>query len=460
MAVVNPFRQINASLPPLAPAPPPALGFDPDDMGAGTVPQLPQGKRPQVFGPTAQDRQETMLGGRLEGDYQKDLHPWGTPENHPGVWGKIGHALSVATGGPNRRLMEESGLEGRLNKLAGLQSQLGEQGAQTSHLKEETAEMPGKAESEEGLQGAETRHANDEAANLENPNAVMVETDQGIFMRNPKTNELTPLTYQGNPLNPFNKVPPKGMEKGSIVGPNGKPIEANYHSDTGKWTDTSGKEIVNPVPYERPNQAGMVTLIAPDPNNPGGGVVERVGAGAHIVPGSQTTAGFSSMNTPTTTVRTAAERAKIVNESIPGVLADIEKNKTQMGPLMGRWNDFMQGKVGMDNPDFAALRMDFTLIATAVALAHAQGRLPENLREEFVRAINAPQQTPENLVAAIKAVQPWMARMEQAGERPGATQENGPSGASKGGMIRALDPNGVLHEAPAGTPLPAGWKAQ
>ena len=93
MAVVNPFQQINASLPPLAPAPPPALGFDPSEMdpNAGAIPQMPQqGKRPQVFGPTPQDRQETMLGGRLEQDYQKDLHPWGTPENHPGVWGKIG----------------------------------------------------------------------------------------------------------------------------------------------------------------------------------------------------------------------------------------------------------------------------------------------------------------------------------------------------------------------------------
>jgi hypothetical protein len=28
------------------------------------------------------------------------------------------------------------------------------------------------------------------------------------------------------------------------------------------------------------------------------------------------------------------------------------------------------------------------------------------------------------------------------------------------GMIRAVDPQGVLHEAKAGTPLPAGWKAQ
>jgi hypothetical protein len=27
-------------------------------------------------------------------------------------------------------------------------------------------------------------------------------------------------------------------------------------------------------------------------------------------------------------------------------------------------------------------------------------------------------------------------------------------------MIRARDPKGVLHEAPAGTPLPPGWKLE
>ena len=96
-----------------------------------------------------------------------------------------------------------------------------------------------------------------------------------------------------------------------------------------------------------------------------------------------------------------------------------------MGPLMGRWNDFMQGKVGSENPDFAALRMDLTLMGTAVALAQVRkdGCL-ENLREEFDRAINAPQQTPENLEAAIKAVQPWMARMQEAGQVP-HSQESG-----------------------------------
>jgi hypothetical protein len=71
---------------------------------------------------------------------------------------------------------------------------------------------------------------------------------------------------------------------------------------------------------------------------------------------------------------------------------------------MGHWNDFMQGKVGLDNPNFAQLRADLLLYSSSVALAHAQGRLPENLREEFDHMINSPKQSPENLKAIIGRV--------------------------------------------------------
>jgi hypothetical protein len=36
----------------------------------------------------------------------------------------------------------------------------------------------------------------------------------------------------------------------------------------------------------------------------------------------------------------------------------------------------------------------------------------------------------------------------------------GGEGAGKSGTVRARDPQGNLHEAPAGTPLPAGWKVE
>ena len=71
------------------------------------------------------------------------------------------------------------------------------------------------------------------------------------------------------------------------------------------------------------------------------------------------------------------------------------------------------------------------MMSSAVALAHAQGRLPENLREEFDRAINAPKQTPENLKATIQAMVPWLQQVQSQGSKGGAPPASGapPAGA-------------------------------
>lgn len=405
-------------MPPLIPAP---VAVPPDaSMPDNSQPDTSsfQAKRPQVFNqPTAQDQIGGHLQGRLQADYQKDADPYGSPDNHPGVFGKILHGLNVATGGVNRRGFEEQGLEKRLNDLASENSKNAYQGAETGKTLEETKEMPGKAQSEEDLQGAETQQRLHPAEKWE-PVAGWQGPQNEPMEFNASTGVYRPAP--GGSGASLTKEPPvKGMEKVNVVGPDGKPIVGNYHTDTGKITDASGKEIPNARPYEKPDKApeGPHQLMM-IPDGQGGFTATNVLPGTHVAGNAMTATGVNTLNTPTSTMRTGAGRAAMVNEAIPGVLADIEKNKEQMGPLMGRWNDFMQGKVGSENPDFAALRMDLTLMGTAVALAHAQGRLPENLREEFDKAINAPQQTPENLEAAIKAVQPWMARMQQAGQVP------------------------------------------
>lgn len=113
---------------------------------------------------------------------------------------------------------------------------------------------------------------------------------------------------------------------------------------------------------------------------------------------------------PTSTMRNIEAQANTAAEGIPGTIQEITRLSNKLGPVSGRWNDFMQGKVGMDDPEFAGLRSDLLMVSSAVALAHARGRLPENLREEFDHMINAPQQTPENIVAILQHIQLWMQR--------------------------------------------------
>ena len=238
-------------------------------------------KQPVVFGPFGQKSGPVAQRGTQEGDEQERERLLSTGSglsqihsriesampNHP-VLGKIAGigAQGLATLGDiglhTISPMAESMIPGTAGHHAaqlgqvnqaltqdigntGKEAETAERGANTGHLQEETAEMPGKTASEEGLQGAQQN-------NLENPAWEHLETDQGIFARNPKTNELMPLTFQGKPLMP---KPPtaKGQEHISLEGPGGKPIAANYHPDTGKYSDAAGNEIANPQPYEKPN---------------------------------------------------------------------------------------------------------------------------------------------------------------------------------------------------------------
>ena len=95
-------------------------------------------------------------------------------------------------------------------------------------------------------------------------------------------------------------------------------------------------------------------------------------------------------------------------QGIPGVIDEVKGLSDKLGPVAGRWSEFTQGKVGINDPDFSGLRADLLMVSSAVALAHARGRLPENLREEFDNMMNSPQQTPENIVSILSHIKPWM----------------------------------------------------
>jgi hypothetical protein len=290
----------------------------------------------------------------------------------------------------------------------------------TAKTAEETAEMPAEAKAKDALEASTANLQGSEAEAKKQPDlsrAYAAAVDSAM-QRGADPSQDPVVQHLADSITSIQRQPlPKGEEHVDLVGPGGKPIAATFDPSTGQYKGSSGKVIPNPEPYEKPNQAGMVTVVAPDPNNPGGGIIERLGAGAKIAPGTQTMSGVNAENTPTMQQRTAAGRAATVVAMAPEVLGRIDSLKGKLGPMEGRWNEFMQGKVGMDDPDFAALRSDLLMMSSAVALAHAQGRLPENLREEFDHAINAPKQTPENLKATIQTMIPWLQQMQSQGQK-------------------------------------------
>ena len=361
--------------------------------------------------------QEHPLAGRLLGDTAQTLGKIGDTALNVGASLGFPALNTLARDIPGTTQHHEQ-LLGRADAAvtqdeanAQREAQTASENATAQHTNAETPEVAPNAESARALQGAETAHDEAETTALGRPQLEVHDTEDGPILINKATGDAQHVTVDGQPVGPKLKL----TESQPIMGPDKQP-----HT---YMIDEKGNKVVDlGVHYEKPNVAPGITMIVP--NGQGGGTVERLTQGQSVAPGAQTAAGVNAVNTPTMQQRTAAGRAGTVVAMAPEVLSRIDALAPKLGPVEGRWNEFMQGRVGSDDPDFAALRSDLLMMSSAVALAHAQGRLPENLREEFDRAINAPKQTPANLKATIQTMLPWLQKMQNQGQ-PNAPQGGG-----------------------------------
>jgi hypothetical protein len=400
------------------PAPQVSLDQNPQDQIQGA---MANGNAPEA------DRINNQQ--KLAKDIQKDADPYGSEDNHPGFFGKLAHALSHATGGDTRRGWEEQGLAKQINTSLADESENASRNATTAHTQEETAEAPAKAASEEGLQGAQTENVQDEMstrqAQLGNAYAHRLKAvmDAGGDPNTdaPMQHILAAMQAQTDATTKEKDVAPKSLEaKPGMY--HGKPAFGNFHPDTGQFTDPQG----NPMPGFQPQpQPALLGPIGVDTT----GNVSRATPGKTLPEGFRTISQEGSLNSPTTMQRNSGGRADIVLSAIPDVLNDLHTNAAQLGPGMGRFNDIYSGKIGAPNPQFSGLMADLHLMGTAVALAHAQGRMSNELLSEFNNMIASPQQSPQNIEAVLGKVQNYMQRQSDLGA--GKTQP-GQAGAAGG----------------------------
>ena len=111
---------------------------------------------------SAVQRYEDRLAQKQMSDFDKDENPYGSANNHPGFFGKVLHGLSVATGGPNRRLMSEAKRNAQIEGIEQEQGAQASQRANTAHLNAETPEIAPNAESERELHTAEAGNLDSE----------------------------------------------------------------------------------------------------------------------------------------------------------------------------------------------------------------------------------------------------------------------------------------------------------
>jgi hypothetical protein len=108
-----------------------------------------------------------------------------------------------------------------------------------------------------------------------------------------------------------------------------------------------------------------------------------------------------------------------------------------LGPGAGRWNNFWQGKVGISDPKYASYKDDVGFLSTGITLAHARGRMSNELFEHFMQMFDAGKQSPENMKAAISVARTWMQNYASLGE-PGAPL--GPPAKKGGGSYSPNNP--------------------
>lgn len=130
---------------------------------------------------------------------------------------------------------------------------------------------------------------------------------------------------------------------------------------------------------------------------------------------------------PTGSVLTQSQRAKMIQPQVEATIAEVQRIRGQLGPLAGRWNDFMAGRIGTANPQLADLQQRLQLFATALMLAH--GLRGESYEKNLERYLNAAQ-SPDNLIARIKAADSFLQDYAAStGHGPTAPATNGKGGA-------------------------------
>jgi hypothetical protein len=166
---------------------------------------------------------------------------------------------------------------------------------------------------------------------------------------------------------------------------------------------------------------------------------ERVAQGHDLVRGevariqaAAKAAAAKDPNALTNTMKTMKQQAQSTLPGIDRALDETEKVAGQLGPAEGRWNDFWQGKVGMADPQFAHYKDEIAMVSSAVTLAHARGRMSNELFEHFNKMFDAGKQAPANMIQALNVAKEWLGEYATMGETPAAAGAGQGGGATPG----------------------------
>ncbi len=148
--------------------------------------------------------------------------------------------------------------------------------------------------------------------------------------------------------------------------------------------------------------------------------------------------------------RQLGETATTIVPKIRKVITQLNdpKLRAKLGPVMGRWNEFMAGKVGTADPQIAALRDTVSLLQTGAMRAHVGARGGGQLIKKFEGMFNSDKMDAPTLQASLGATADFLQGYADELKRDtssGGASNGPPPGAT--GKVPGSDGKMYYHDA-------------
>ena len=110
---------------------------------------------------------------------------------------------------------------------------------------------------------------------------------------------------------------------------------------------------------------------------------------------------------PTGTTRTMSQMAGSVVPQMQQVKQQVSQLADKLGPWEGRLNDLWVNKTGMDDPDFAKLDQNLTLLASAIVRTHFGAKGGQQYTQAMIKDFREAQ-TAGDLMGRIDSADSWL----------------------------------------------------
>lgn len=132
-------------------------------------------------------------------------------------------------------------------------------------------------------------------------------------------------------------------------------------------------------------------------------------------------------NGPTSTMRTMGQTAGDLRQLFPDMRKQISDLDAQgkLGPIAGRWEDFLANKVGDADPAYERFRVASDLLDTGLMKAHFGGRGAVQAMDHFKSLFNSGKASAAQLNAALDSIDRQLQLYQEGGryKKPGAGGE-------------------------------------